>query len=137
MEEQRRAKQNFLHEEIVEKNFSPQEFMEFCDEFKGADIDAYALEELKAIVAKFQRTKLKPLEKILNNRTGSLDDNSLFVPEANNEPSVRSMSQATFERSPEFLAPKPKLNSPYAIQAINQEENVLSAEGIVTVILEQ
>ena len=38
-EEERLTKQNFLKEEIIDKNYDAESFIEFCAQDKGADID--------------------------------------------------------------------------------------------------
>ena len=39
IEAERKAKQNYLTEEIIENNYDPDLFMMFCGTRKGADID--------------------------------------------------------------------------------------------------
>lgn len=59
-DEERAKKQAFLNEEIIEKNFSPEVFIEFCEKSRGADIDLWTFEELKECVRAF--TTQKPPE---------------------------------------------------------------------------
>ncbi|OMJ66184.1 hypothetical protein SteCoe_37068 [Stentor coeruleus] len=59
-DEERARKQAFLNEEIIEKNFNPEAFIEFCERSRGADIDLWTLEELKQCVKAF--TTQKPVE---------------------------------------------------------------------------
>ena len=56
---QRKAKKSFLTEEIIQQNYSPRLFTQFCENCKGADIDAYTFEELEDLVRIFKR-KYKP-----------------------------------------------------------------------------
>jgi PX domain len=51
--EERVTKQNYLKEEIIDKNYDAEAFVEFCEADKGADIDLWTLEELKACVKSF------------------------------------------------------------------------------------
>lgn len=58
-EAQRKAKKSYLTEEIIQQNYSPRLFTQFCDQLRGADIDAYTFDELQEIVCRFKR-KYKP-----------------------------------------------------------------------------
>lgn len=59
-DDERARKQAYLNEEIIEKNFNPEDFIEFCERSRGADIDLWTLEELKQCVKAF--TTQKPIE---------------------------------------------------------------------------
>lgn len=50
----RKAKQNFLREEIVERGYDPQVFTFFIDQKRGADIDLWTLPELQQIAHEFK-----------------------------------------------------------------------------------
>lgn len=50
----RKAKQNFLREEIVEQGYDPQVFTFFIDQKRGADIDLWTLLELQQIAQEFK-----------------------------------------------------------------------------------
>ena len=39
IEAERKAKQNYLNEEILDNNYDPELFMMFCGNKKGSDID--------------------------------------------------------------------------------------------------
>ena len=57
MEDEQESKQQFLREEILEKNYDPQSFIDFLITKKGetaADINNWSLEELKLIVVEFK-----------------------------------------------------------------------------------
>ena len=57
MEDEQELKQQFLREEILEKNYDPQSFIDFLITKKGetaADINNWSLEELKSIVVEFK-----------------------------------------------------------------------------------
>ena len=47
---QRKAKQQFLKEEIIDGDYDPEQFTEFLELSKGADIDAWEFEELQDAV---------------------------------------------------------------------------------------
>ena len=51
---QRRAKRNFLHEEILESGYSGSQFTSFCEQERGADIDLWTFEELQDCVRRFK-----------------------------------------------------------------------------------
>lgn len=54
----RSAKQAFLRAEVVEAGYSSELFVEYCDELKGTDVDAWTFEELKDCVENFKRIYL-------------------------------------------------------------------------------
>jgi hypothetical protein len=43
---ERKAKQTFLKEEILDSGYNPEAFTDFCESHKGADIDKWTFEEL-------------------------------------------------------------------------------------------
>ena len=53
----RKAKQSFLKEEIIDMDFNPDDFIEFASQQKGsADIDIWTFEELQDCVRTFKVT---------------------------------------------------------------------------------
>ena len=46
---QRKAKQRYLQEEILEGGYDPELFTEYVDKLKGADVDAYTFDELQDV----------------------------------------------------------------------------------------
>lgn len=56
MEDDTEIKQNYLCEEIMDKGYSPDEFIEFIQKLKGenASLESFSLWELKDVVAKFK-----------------------------------------------------------------------------------
>lgn len=56
IEAERKSKQNYLTEEILDSNYDPELFMMFCSTKKGADIDQYTFEELQECVHDFKMT---------------------------------------------------------------------------------
>lgn len=59
MEDEQELKQQFLREEILEKNYDPQSFIDFLITKKGetaGDINNWTLDELKSIVVEFKNT---------------------------------------------------------------------------------
>jgi hypothetical protein len=119
MEEERELKQNYLRQEIVEKNYSPDEFMEYCEGIKGAEVDAYTFEELSKIVSDFILSKNQANDEIV-------------VPDTFVEPPVQLSKPL---ESP-FEVKEIKMNresSAYSISAIKMHDNELSLEDVITV----
>lgn len=66
----REEKQQYLREKILEKNYDAEEFMDFCENYKGnVDIDSWSLQQLKdvhliypQIVQKFIQSSAKTLQ---------------------------------------------------------------------------
>lgn len=52
-EEERTRKHEFLQIEIIDKQYNPEAFIAYCNEDRGADIDLWSFEELKACVGAF------------------------------------------------------------------------------------
>lgn len=55
--EDKKAKQNYLFKEIIEKNYDPEQFQERLIESKtgGDDLDNWTLAELELFVTRFQQ----------------------------------------------------------------------------------
>lgn len=51
---ERKAKQNYLFEEIIENNYDPKLFTLFCEKTKPPDLDNWSFDELVECVAKFK-----------------------------------------------------------------------------------
>ena len=51
---ERKAKQNYLFEEIIENNYDPKLFTVFCEKTKPPDLDYWSFDELVECVAKFK-----------------------------------------------------------------------------------
>ena len=116
MEQERIQKQDYLKQEIIEKNYSPDEFMEYCESLKGAEIDAYTFEELEGIVKEFVCRKIA--------------NDEISVPETYVEPPVQSMRP---EPRVEFTTKQSSESSAYSISAIKMHDNALSLEDIISV----
>ncbi|CAG9334444.1 unnamed protein product [Blepharisma stoltei] len=54
IEAQRKAKQEYLHDEIIGKNFDSETFISYCEKVKSSDIDNWTFEELQNCVENFQ-----------------------------------------------------------------------------------
>jgi len=54
---EREKKQEYLRQEIVDQNYDPNEFTEFCGERKGTDIDLWSFEELVECVKEFKHSR--------------------------------------------------------------------------------
>jgi len=52
MEDDTEMKQKYLCEEIIEKNYSPEEFLEYIQELKGEDasLDSFSMTDLKIVI---------------------------------------------------------------------------------------
>ena len=48
-------KRAYLKEEIINHGFNPQDFVDFCETGRGADIDIYTLAQLQDIVEEFKK----------------------------------------------------------------------------------
>jgi hypothetical protein len=49
-EQQREDKQRYLRENILDRDFDAEEFMDFCESYRGSiDIDSWSLNELKEV----------------------------------------------------------------------------------------
>lgn len=94
IEAERKAKQNYLTEEILESNYDPELFMMFCGTKKGADIDMYSFEELQDCVHQFKMTY---------RRGQSLKE----VQEAEEKKKVKESPKAEF--FPQPVVEKPKI----------------------------
>lgn len=57
MDSDRTDKQQYLFQEIIQKNYDPEQFQEYIFKAKpnGEDLDNWSLSELKSIVTEFQR----------------------------------------------------------------------------------
>ena len=59
-EDEQEKKQSFLRQEILEKNYDPQSFIDFLVSKKGetaADINNWTLEELNSIVIEYKKSQ--------------------------------------------------------------------------------
>ena len=56
---ERKAKQNFLNEEVLELGYDPELFMDFISKTKDPDIDLWSFDELQAAVSAF-KSKYRP-----------------------------------------------------------------------------
>lgn len=64
MDSGRTEKQQYLFQEIIQKNYDPEQFQEYILKVKpeGEDLDTWSFQELKAIVADFQRSFHKEID---------------------------------------------------------------------------
>ena len=120
MDKDREIKQNYLRIEILEKNLSPDEFMKYCEGIKGAEIDAYTLEELEKIVAEFTFNHNEPAEEA-------------SIPEPYVEAPVQVKRVHAVEVNSEYNNPKRTESSAYSISAIKMHDNALSLEDVISV----
>ena len=87
MEDEQELKQQFLREEILEKNYDPQLFIDFLISKKGEtaeDINNWSLDELKSIVIEYKNThneslKKEPSSDIKENKEINSKQNKNFI----------------------------------------------------------
>lgn len=53
----RKKKQKYLRQEIMDKGYSPKEFIEFCSHYKETNIDRWTFQELQNFVDEFHKKK--------------------------------------------------------------------------------
>ena len=51
---QRKAKQQYLIEEVIEQGYSPEDFISYCRDEKSSDIDEWEFDELQDCVSGFK-----------------------------------------------------------------------------------
>lgn len=54
-EAERRAKQDFLREEVLDKGYDPSHFVVFCENLRGSNVDLWAFDELQQVVREFKQ----------------------------------------------------------------------------------
>ena len=132
-EQEQELKQQFLREEILEKNYDPQSFIDFLTFKKGetaADINNWTLDELKSIVVEYKNSKdksISPKKDILSeNLESKKDENvkkqnyiSYFNEDTNNE---------WLFMNPETESLDSNNNSPLNISLINNEHNIIEID---------
>ncbi|CAG9329909.1 unnamed protein product [Blepharisma stoltei] len=141
-EKERQAKKEFLHKEIVEMNYSPEEFTEFCQTRKGTDIDLWHISELEVCVKEF---KLAHQPNI--NRKSSWGDEKPFTIEQPVRESPHLESPRAKRQSINIILPRKSMpepwnqespeNAPYSHTAIKAHDNQLSLEDSVSVKVEE
>jgi hypothetical protein len=70
MESEREYKQNYLRENILEKNYDAEEFLKFITDIKGdeaGDVDIWEFDELKQVVNNFISNHTEDIEPRTNN----------------------------------------------------------------------
>ena len=55
MEDDIKAKQDYLYKEIIEENYDPEQFQEYIQTIKGLSLELYSLSELISIVEAFKK----------------------------------------------------------------------------------
>jgi hypothetical protein len=94
-EAERKAKQSFLREEVVEAGYPPEAFVAFCELQRGADVDLWSFEELSKCVAEFKMT-CRPSEHAKENKETQQSIKSQGLPKAEvlPKPSIGLQSNA-------------------------------------------
>lgn len=122
MNQSREYKQNYLKEQIIDKFLNPEDFLRYCNTFKGGDIDAYTFEQLQYIVQSFQDLLLPSATK--EPETLNFDINERI----DDDPNIRRQSIE--------LETKNKLDSStYSINTEMLKDNTLSLEGNIKITL--
>ena len=80
-EAERKAKQSYLVAEIVDLNYDPNLFLEFCEKKKSSDIDEWSFDELEKCTKEF-KDKYKVLGKGVNHKSDSQNPASKPPPAA-------------------------------------------------------
>ena len=55
MENDTKAKQDYLYREIIEQNYDPEQFQEYIQKIKGLSLELYKLPEIISIVDAFKK----------------------------------------------------------------------------------
>ncbi|OMJ73689.1 hypothetical protein SteCoe_27564 [Stentor coeruleus] len=124
MIQSREYKQNYLKEQIIDKCLNPEDFLRYCDTFKGGNIDEYTFEQLQYIVQTFQ---------------------DLLIPNVSKEPETLNIEVSentndndTYIRRISIEESKKKLDSNiYTINTTKLKENTLSSEEDIKITLGQ
>ena len=127
--EERSAKQSFLSKEIIEKGYDGDLFMSYCESIKGTEVDDYTLQELKYIVAQFQKTcKLAPQSSdSFLARSPSQD-----IKDPNKDKQAEDAKSEVLNNSV-----RKSETSAYSIEAVKMQDNYLSLEEIINVSLKE
>jgi D-ribose pyranose/furanose isomerase RbsD len=129
LEAERKAKQNYLTEEILENNYDPDLFMMFCAEKKEANIDAWTFEDLQECVHQFKMTYRRgdTLKDIQEARAGSEEKSKKKheVPPPE-KPVVKEPEPSVIQPKPTNPPPKQPAPSPNP-QTVPKTETVLKA----------
>lgn len=134
MNQTREFKQNYLKQEIIDKSYSPEEFLNYCNSFKGSDIDAYTFEELQSVVINFQQLKMPPPpEPLISSKYPVLsqpDEDDLI-----SKPQPPQKQIETQSRQIDIQPSRQSDSIAYSIQSCKMEDNILSLEEIIKVTL--
>ena len=132
MEDMQELKQQFLREEILEKNYDPQSFIDFLTLKKGeiaADINNWTLDELKDIVVEYRNSKntnisskKKVLSEKIENKTA----------ESNKKPNYISYYNEDTNNEWLFMNPETECldnnNNSLNNSLINNEHNIIEID---------
>jgi hypothetical protein len=72
---ERELKQNFLRENILEKEYNAEEFLKFITDIKGedaGDVDVWTFEELKQVVSNFISNQVHGIENVTQGNNSHL-----------------------------------------------------------------
>ena len=126
VEEERAMKQSYLIEEIINKGLSPDAFMAFCEQRKGADIDLWTMMELQQCVKEFQ-VSLRP---VIAETPTALPPASAPATAPGPAP-IRPESEYKASEPPPIVEEK-KLDDRFIMNCIKYEPNQLSSTPSVS-----
>jgi|688.fasta_scaffold1126689_1 hypothetical protein len=127
-EAQRKAKQNYLREAVLEGNLPVDEFTDYIDKKRGANIDLWTLTELEQCVREFkERVKHLPSKLVIPQEVPSMSQQD--SKETADLP-PQETEEAKAEDLPEELEEQ---ESAYTYNTAQLDGNELSALGPLTV----
>lgn len=118
VEEERAMKQSYLIEEIINKGLSPDAFMAYCEQRKGADIDLWTMSELQQCVKEFQIS--------LNPPTSNEPPVITETPTPLSPAPIKPESEYKVTEPPPIVEEK-KLEDRFVMNCIKYEANQLSS----------
>ena len=89
---ERKAKQNYLSEEVLEVGYNPQLFMEYISSIKECDIDSWTLDELQQVVRDF-KAKYTPEDSPKGNSVKPADVNPAQAKPVSQIPNTESQAK--------------------------------------------
>lgn len=137
-ENSREEKMLFLKKEIVDLDYSPDEFTEYCEKIKGADLDLWNLSDLSDCVKNFKEThqnnhktkdsveSSESTGEIINEKVEVFNNSSSKLDDGGGKDAV--VLDSTLDWKDKDL-----IDAPYSHTAIKSHDNLLSLEDSVTV----
>ena len=132
-EDEQEKKQSFLRQEILEKNYDPQSFIDFLVSKKGetaADINNWTLEELNSIVIEYKKSQgnnISP-KKDLSQKTKENKENEQKEEKSNLKKKYTSYYNEDTNNEWLFMNPESESDSGSANSLQNSEHNVIEID---------